>query len=391
MYNTLTKSLYESEIKSEQLAASHDRLLALSEAALEGIALFEGGYLLDSNAPFARMFGYAPKEMKGFAVADFLDVGPDRSPGLSEFMDRARDLEGIKKGGGRFPAKVHGKLLSSQGTALRALAIHDLSDQKKLEKSKEDLAKARDTFIAVTSHELRSPISHLDLVQMLLAVVAKEVPGDMPQLDKARAALFGAARKIGEIASATQVIASLQLRTIDRILNPTPLYPLIASCVDITKVRAEEEKRNVTFSVDLSALPKNSVALVEPELFQRALLEPMSNAVKYSEEGGGVEITALLEQGVCRVVIIDGGVGMAPDHLLHVSEPFYTVADANRHHSSRYGHLGGGLGLGLSLSKLIVEVFGGGIEISSVGLEKGSSVTITMPVTQDEVAIANGH
>jgi two-component system heavy metal sensor histidine kinase CusS len=109
----------------------------------------------------------------------------------------------------------------------------------------------------------------------------------------------------------------------------------------------------------------------EKTLFQQSIGNLLSNAIRYTPSGGRIEVRVDSDGTNARIFVHDTGIGIPPEHVPHLTDRFYR-ADSSRNHSS------GGVGLGLAITKSIVELHGGRIEITSE-LGRGTTVTLIWP------------
>jgi histidine kinase len=106
----------------------------------------------------------------------------------------------------------------------------------------------------------------------------------------------------------------------------------------------------------------------------QVLLNLMGNALQYTQAGGQVTVTARSQGSDLDIQVQDNGLGIAPEHLPFIFERFYRV-DKSR------ARIGGGSGVGLTISKHLVEAHGGRLTAASPGLNQGSTFTISLPVS----------
>jgi signal transduction histidine kinase len=117
-----------------------------------------------------------------------------------------------------------------------------------------------------------------------------------------------------------------------------------------------------------------TVCELDCELIRTALKNVLANALKYSpEDGRPVEVSLGSEPPFARVQVADHGIGIAPEDLPNIFEPFYRADRSRSRHT-------GGYGLGLSLCKAVIEAHGGSIRVESQ-LHSGTTVTITLPLS----------
>ena len=146
---------------------------------------------------------------------------------------------------------------------------------------------------------------------------------------------------------------------------------LVGSCLSMVKERARE--RGVRVAADLGA---HGVPLwADARAMKQVLLNILSNAVKFSHDGGAVTVTAHLEADRSTVITVaDSGIGMTADQIARARQPF---GQAHAATTRRYG----GTGLGLPISQRLVELHGGTMRIDS-RLGEGTAVSIVLPATR---------
>lgn len=113
--------------------------------------------------------------------------------------------------------------------------------------------------------------------------------------------------------------------------------------------------------------------LAAPELFGQILYNLTENAIKYTPDGGTIHVKAEQQDDTATITVKDNGIGIAPDDLPRIFDRFYRVDKARARKS-------GGNGIGLSLVKFLVELFGGTIEVTSQ-IGEGTTFTLTFPLT----------
>ncbi|MCY7298414.1 MAG: PAS domain-containing protein, partial [Ilumatobacteraceae bacterium] len=252
------------------------------------------------------------------------------------------------------------------GEAVRMIGINlDIHDRKRIEKALQDEDRRKDEFLATLSHELRNPLAPLTT-----------------GLEVLRLAPAGAA------------VAVSALRVMERQL--THLVRLVDDLMDVSRIRSGKIEMKVEV-VSIGDVVRQAVEACQP-LIEKALqrldvvVEPtqitvngdemrltqvltnvLSNAAKYTADGGHILLQAGIEEGQVLLRVVDDGVGIAPGMLCEVFELF-AQADTSRHRA------GGGLGIGLSLVRNLVTLHGGTVRCDSRGLGLGTTVEIRLPL-----------
>jgi signal transduction histidine kinase len=150
--------------------------------------------------------------------------------------------------------------------------------------------------------------------------------------------------------------------------DPVDLQEIARQIADHMRVVAAEKHQEL--SVDA---PSPCWALGNPEQLRRLLFNLLENAIKFTPDGGRIDVRVESRKEQARITVCDNGAGIAPEHLPRIFDRFYRVDSARSRRT-------GGNGLGLSISKSIVEAHRGSIEVKSQP-NAGTQVTVTLPST----------
>src|SRR5262245_781462 len=262
----------------------------------------------------------------------------------------------------------------------------DITERKQAEAEREQLAheqvaraaaeaanRSKDEFLAMVSHELRSPLNAiLGYTRML-----RYGPMDREAINNVTAIVERSAKAqlqiIEDLFDSARIITG-KLR-IDS--APVDLAPVLEAALDT--VRSAAEAKGVTLVADFGASPEQVFG--DPTRLQQVVWNLLTNAVKFTPEGGRVELRMEGAGDSVRITVSDTGRGIEPEFLPFVFDP---LRQADSSSSRRYG----GLGLGLSLVKHLVELHGGTITAASEGARRGSTFTVTLPRRQFEFIAA---
>ena len=255
-------------------------------------------------------------------------------------------------------------MLASIETAHRAL-LAAKTDAERANRAKSE-------FLANMSHELRTPLNHIIGFAGLLA--GQQVgPLNPTQREYANDVLSSGhhlLELISEILEFTKIEAGRHLPQFAEV----SLLPLLEQSAAAFRGRAEQQR--LTMTVDLTGCPRTAVA--DERMLQQILNHLLANAVKFTPEGGTVALQARAcpapggTPGFC-VSVRDSGIGIAAENLERIFEPFEMV---ERSSSRKYP----GTGLGLSLSRHLVEMHQGKIWCESAGLGSGSTFQFVLPL-----------
>jgi len=230
--------------------------------------------------------------------------------------------------------------------------------------------RAKDDFLAVLSHELRSPLqAMLGWTQML-----KEQAYDEQRMQKGLETIDRnvktQARLIEDLLDISRIVAGklhLEVRRVD-------LTSIIASAIESAKVAAEAK------SVHLEATTESAQGEVlgDPDRLLQVVSNLLSNAMKFTPSGGRVAVRLEPEGPMVRIVVEDSGRGISPELLPYVFDRFRQAENVTKRAQ-------GGLGLGLAIVQHLVRQHGGTVKAESPGEGRGSTFTVTLPVVRAEL------
>jgi PAS domain S-box-containing protein len=239
-----------------------------------------------------------------------------------------------------------------------------LDDRTRLHREAQEALRARDEFLSAASHELKAPITPLDLqIQSILRRTACE--GEVPEWVSAK--LRVAARQVGRLSRLIDELLDVTRFTAGRLQLELEQVDLSALVRDVVEHFGEELvkcRSPVAVHTDTPAVGRWDRLRVE-----QIATNLLSNAIKYGA-GAPIEITVGVEGGAALLVVRDHGIGIAPDDVTRIFERFERTAAA-RHRE--------GLGLGLYIVRRLVEAHGGSIRVAS-SPGAGSTFTVELPL-----------
>ena len=223
--------------------------------------------------------------------------------------------------------------------------------------------RSKDEFLAMLSHELRNPLG--------------AISSAIQVLDRVGDASLGA-RARGVIARQTQHLSRLVEDLLDVSRAVTGKIAIRREVVDLAavaeRVMAGTAARHATRAGDISLAARPVRVLGDAVRLEQVLTNLVDNALKYTPSGGRVAVSVHEEQGAAVLAVDDSGVGIEPALLPHVFDLF-VQADRSLERTA------GGLGIGLTLVRQIVELHGGTVAASSDGIGRGSRFTVRLPTT----------
>ena len=226
----------------------------------------------------------------------------------------------------------------------------------------ESANRLKDQFLATLSHELRTPLNVIfGYARMLQAnsIPPEQRPQAIDVIERNAVAQHQLVEELLDMSRITT--GKLRLDP-----EPIPIAAVLQEAVDGVKPAAEAKR----IALDVKLDPFAGTVTADPTRLQQVFWNLLTNAVKFTGQGGRVTASLRRDGEDVEVVVSDTGVGISSDFLPFVFEPF-RQADARRGH--------GGLGLGLAISKQLVELHGGTIDASSRGLGEGATFVVRLP------------
>lgn len=361
--------------KQRRMEEHNARLAAAMDQVGEAIVITDAdGVIQYVNPNFEKVTGYVREEAVG-KNPRILKSGKhdaDFYRAMWETLTSGKRWKGLfinkKKDGSLFHEEaIISPVLNSSGGIINYVAVkRDVTHEKMLHM-------ARDYFTAVTSHELRDPLQKLQFLRQLFSDINKaEINQKM--LGKFQASLDASYKQIEKIVLATSQLAQLINISSEEKLYEFPLYAYLMDC--IRRAELEKGKREILIETDFNSLPRNTKILGNEEMFVNVTDYVLSNAIKYTPDGKRVKITAKTEGRYVIIEVRDEGIGISGEMRKLIFEPYFSLENIFHHSTGQYKHMGGGLGLGLTLARLIMDHHRGKIAIDSEGKNKGTTFTL---------------
>lgn len=360
---TMNQMAEQLEERLQTVTQERNQREAVLSSMVEGVlAVDTSGHIISLNKAAGRFFNVfqADHTARGRSIEEVF-----RNVKLQKFItevlkgQETRECEIAVQGADTCYLQTRGtNLLGVQGQRIGAVVVfNDVSRLRRLEN-------VRKEFVANVSHELKTPITSIKgFVETLL---------DGAMNDPVEADRF--LRIVGKHADRLNAIIE-DLLTLSRLeqdghegmeLQPIGLQGVMQSAVEVCSARAAGKN----IAVEINCEPELR-AVVNPPLIEQALINLIGNAVKYSQEGKGIVVSAVAASGGVKLSVQDEGFGIEPEHLDRLFERFYRV-DKGRSRQE------GGTGLGLAIVKHIAQAHGGTVSVKSI-YGKGSTFTLFIP------------
>lgn len=229
----------------------------------------------------------------------------------------------------------------------------------------ESANRIKDEFLAVLSHELRTPLNAIIGWIKLIKKGNLNPSVRHKAVDTIERNAIAQAQLIEDLLDLSRIIRGQVRLTI----RPVDVSVLINLTVDT--LRPAIEAKSIRVSVDCA--PDIVPILADPSRLQQVLWNLLSNAIKFTPANGRVVIDLQVVESHLQIQVSDSGIGIAPDFLPHVFD-YFRQADGSSTRSQ------GGLGLGLAITRRLIELHGGTIEVESPGVNQGTTFTVRLPV-----------
>jgi len=292
----------------------------------------------------------------------------------------------IRKDGTEIPIDDSGAPIREGSGAMRGvvLVFRDFSEYKRAEKElldakavAEAASQAKDRFLAMLSHELRTPLAPV-LATLNRWEMTNELPAPVQaDVEMVRRSVELEARIIDDLLDLTRIAKGM----LSLVPEPTNVHAMLEPLAGMycSEIHAKDLKLNMQLNA-----PRPWV-LLDGSRLQQVMWNILRNAAKFTMRGGEVTVETANDAGGNIVIrVCDTGIGMDPGTLSRLFIPF---EQGEKDLSRRYG----GLGLGLAISRGLVELMGGRISAASEGLGMGSQFEVSFSSIEAQRAAANGH
>ncbi len=309
-----------------------------------------------------------------FGSADHLQPGQIVPTERSQVIGRV---------GNRIDVELEASALLYGDKPVMQIIARDISAQTKAQKllkiakeEAESAAQLKGTFLANMSHELRTP---LNAVIGFSEIIKNEFYGKVgsPKYIEYAADIHASGKHLLDLINEILDLSKIESGAQELFEERLDIGQIVEECMRLTE--PQRKKEEITVTSHLSSVLPNVVA--DNKMIKQVILNLLSNAIKFTPHGGKVSISCLVERdGGLALSVEDNGIGIREDDIVKALTPFVQVdSELNRRYQ--------GTGLGLPLSKNLMELHGGRLEISSI-YGSGTTVTIYLPSNRVELSAA---
>jgi PAS domain S-box-containing protein len=314
------------------------------------------GVVLTWNGGAERLFGYSAETMIGRNLRDLLSAGQDDAP-WQAMMDDLRaghaahqEMTGLRADGRRIDISVglapHPDLLGHLG-GISAI-IRDIGERRKIERLQQE-------FLAMATHELRNPLTSIRANAQIMQRRAA-------YSERAADAILSQSIRLGRLVDDLLLASQIEADRLDLRLEETDLVAevrMLAESLALERATVETEDGS-----------ESMIVLADRERLGQVIANLVTNAVKYSPEDSEIAVRVSRGQDTVSIAVADRGVGIPPEAIPRLFDRFYRVAATQLRTP--------GIGLGLYITRRIVEAHGGRITVESEP-GQGSTFTVTLP------------
>jgi signal transduction histidine kinase len=249
------------------------------------------------------------------------------------------------------------------------------SVQQKLEK----LDRSKSNFISVAAHELKTPLTLIEGYTSMMRDASTS-----PDANNMDPLLHGVRTGIQRLRQIVDDMIDVSLIDNNMLsLNSQPLW--LSHILDLLQKNLGETMRERRLNLEIKKFPGGQEWLyADPERLYQAFQNLLTNAIKYTPDGGSITVDGRTLPGFVEVTISDTGIGISPEDQATIFEKFGQLGRADLHSSSKVKFKGGGPGLGLSITRGIIEAHGGTLWVESEGYDEkecpGSTFHVLLPV-----------
>jgi len=373
----LRETVHDLHASEQKLRRNEAHLREYLENAAEGLHwVAADGKILWANRAELELLGYRPDEYLGHHINEF-HVDPDN---IAEILARLSRDDKLHNHEARLRCKdgsIRDVLINSSVYREDGKFIHtgcftrDVTDSKRAEEREREARreaeaanKAKDEFLAMLGHELRNPLSPIVTALQLMRLRGEPLGREVLVIE----------RQVKHLVRLVEDLLNLSRITSGRIelrMEPLDLADVVAKAVEMSSPLLEERRHHVTIDVPRG----QTVVTGDAARLTQVFCNLLSNAAKYTDCGGQIAVTASRHRERIQVVVSDDGAGIDAELLPRIFDLFIQAQQT-------IDRSQGGLGIGLSIVKKLVELHGGTVTARSDGPGHGSAFTVELPASQ---------
>ncbi len=370
----ITRNIAKRKEAEKKLRESEERYRLLFESSPVGIGIvdFEGN-VQTINQAMEKITGYTLEEYKKINLSStYVDLH-DRSKILDvlKATGRVRNYEVHlkRKDESKYHALLNIEIEEIENKKYLITCVQDITELKLAEEKLKELNKLKSELLRRTSHELKTPLVSIKGFSDLLLELHREQLDDyiINTIEEIKRGCIRLETLIGDILKT----AELESEKVEINKNEEDLSFLIKLCS--IELKGLSNLRNLKIKLNI---PDRLIAFFEKEQLHQVISNLLNNAIKYTPPHGNIEIKSEIKDGFMIISIIDSGIGLIEEEKGRIFKQFGKV----ERFGQGYDVMSEGSGLGLYISKKIIELHGGEIWVESEGRNKGSTFYFSLPI-----------
>ncbi|MFO0808523.1 MAG: PAS domain S-box protein, partial [Gemmataceae bacterium] len=377
----LSRQAHLTRAAEQAIRDSEARHRALLEASVYGVlTINERGIIESANPAAERLFGYSSGEMIGHNISMLMPqpyqgehdsyLENYRRTGVRKIIGIGREVAGRRKDGSTFPMDLAVAESRLGGKRHFQGLVHDISERKRAEEALNEADRRKNEFLATLAHELRNPLAPIRNANQILLV---RDPPD-PDLKWAQEVIDRQVQHMARLLDDLLDVSRITHNKLELRKDRVQLSAVIQSAIETSRPLLDNRQQELAVTV-----PPEPVYLdADPVRLAQVFSNLLNNAAKYSEPGGHIQITCERPGSDVVVSVKDDGIGFAAEMVPRLFDIFSQSPRALERSQ-------GGLGIGLSLVRRLVELHGGSVEAHSEGPGKGSEFIVRLPVLVEKV------
>ncbi len=379
----ISRDITERMNAEEKLKESEEKFRTITEQSILGLAIVQDNVLKYVNKGLADIFGYTIEEMRGWEPGGFVRVihpddremvveqGRKKQLGLSDVKTQYQ-IKGLKRNGEIVWIEIFSKTINYRGKTADLVTLIDITEKKRAERELREINRLKTELLRRASHELKTPfVSIKGNTDLLLDSHYEKLDYDtISIIDDIKEGCLRLEDLINDLLESSKLESGrIQLK-----MTKEDLAFLIRFCVSELKGLATARNQKISLEIQ-----DELVTSFEKERIYEVIINLLSNAIKYTPPNGIIKIKSEIKDNAYIISVKDNGIGFTEEEKEQIFKQFGKI--------ERYGQgwdLGiEGTGLGLYISKKIIELHGGNIWVESEGRNKGTIFYFSLPFITD--------
>ena len=387
-FTGIVRDITERKHAEEELRRAEERMRSVVDHVVDGIiTIDERGRIQTLNPAATNIFGYTTEEVLGENVKILMPepyhtehdgyLANYMRTGKAKIIGIGREVVGRRKDGTTFPMELAVSEFHIDAERYFTGIVRDITERKRLEEQLrqrlQDLAEAdrqKNDFLAMLGHELRNPLGPMSNALYLM----RRARSDASTVEEAQSMIERQLQQLVRLVDDLLDLSRIVQGKIELRRERLPLADAIRRAVETSQPTVDANGHVVEV-----LLPERPIYVMGDLIrLAQAISNLLNNAAKYSTKPGLIRVELSLEGPHAALVVTDEGEGIPPELLPRVFDLF-----VQGEHTLARSH--GGLGIGLTLVRRVIEMHNGAVSASSLGRGKGSQFTIRLPVLPESI------